>query len=55
MRYLITTETNKPFFTQWFIPENNFNASLGMIVFDLAKNLYTIDGTTWNEIEIDHL
>lgn len=55
MRYLIITNTEEPFFTEWFIAENNFNASLGMIVFDLSKKLYTNDGIKWNEIKIDHL
>lgn len=60
MRYLVIhvfTESEKPvaFRTEWFEPENNFNPEAGMIVFDLAKNLFTIDGKTWNEITEDHL
>ena len=55
MRYLITTKDNEPFLTEWFIPENNFNAELGMEVYDLAENKYTIDGYNWQDIEIDHL
>jgi hypothetical protein len=55
MRYLITTTDNKPFLTKWFEFENHFNISLGMKVYDLALNKFTIDGETWVDIEIDHL
>lgn len=56
MRYLITTkETYSPFLTEWFDAENNFNAELDMIVYDLSKNLYTTDGVNWIEIKVDHL
>ena len=58
MRYLITTkETQSPFLTDWFEPENHFNpeVAVGMIVYDLHKNKFTTDGKTWKEIEVDHL
>ena len=55
MRYLITTNTNPPFFTAWFIAENNFNAELGMVVYDLVNQQFTRDGDTWDRIEVDHL
>ena len=56
MRYLITTnEAYGPFLTNWFDPENHFNKEIGMIVYDLVKHIYTTDGTTWNDIELDHL
>ncbi len=54
MRYLITTkETYSPFLTEWFEPENHFNADLDMIVYDLVENKYTTDGNKWHEIEVD--
>lgn len=55
MRYLITTNNSEPAYTRWFDAENNFNASVGMVVFDLYNGCYTTDGITWKEIEIDHL
>lgn len=56
MRYLVTTkDAEKPFLTNWFEPENNFNPDIGMIVYDLWLNKFTTDGTTWNVIELDHL
>lgn len=56
MRYLITTnETDKPFFTDWFDSENNFNPHIGMIVYDLVRLEFTTDGKTWKPIDIDHL
>ncbi len=55
MRYLITTKEGVPFLTEWFIAENNFDANAGMVVYDLAKQVYTTDGEIWHEIEIDHL
>jgi hypothetical protein len=60
MRYLIAytdPELGKivSSFTEWFEPENNFNGDVGMIVFDLAKFVFTTDGKTWHEIKEDHL
>ena len=55
MRYLITTDRTVPFLTHWFEPENNFNSDIKMVVYDLAANLYTIDGYIWQDIQIDHL
>jgi hypothetical protein len=58
MRYLITyTEEGiqKAFYTEWFDIENNFNADVGMIVFDLAKNKYLTSNLVWLDIEFDHL
>ena len=56
MRYLITTkEVESPFLTKWFEPENHFNPDIEMIVYDLVECKFTTDGTTWNDIEIDHL
>jgi len=55
MRYLITTNIQPPFLSDRFDAENNFNAEVGMVVYDLAKGVYTTDGEKWNEIEEDHL
>lgn len=55
MRYLITTQTHPPFFTEWFDAENNFNLELGMVVFDLKIRMYTTTGHTWLPIDVDHL
>ncbi len=55
MRYLITTKAESPGLTEWFDADNHFNAEIGMIVYDLHKELYTTDGKNWKEIEIDHL
>jgi hypothetical protein len=56
--YLITyTEngTQKAFYTNWFDPENNFNADVGMIVFDLVNHKYMVNSLGWTDIEEDHL
>jgi hypothetical protein len=50
MQYLITTKTGEQFFTDWFDPENNFNAEAGMVVYDLYYGKYTTDGKNWKEI-----
>jgi hypothetical protein len=56
MRYLITTQcAHPPFFTAWYVYENCYAVELGMVVYDLHKSLYTKDGKTWEEIEVDHL
>lgn len=58
MRYLITYTENglqKAFYTNWFDPENNFNADLNMIVFNLSANKFTTDGYLWLKIDEDHL
>lgn len=53
MRYLITTNTEPPFLSYRYEPENDFNADIGMVVYDLIKLLYTTDGVTWIEIDED--
>lgn len=53
MRYLITSDF-KPFYTNWFDIDNNFNSELGMVVYDLQNHLF-YDGEFWKEIEEDHL
>ena len=56
MRFLITTRDGEPpFFSPNFNPENHFNPETGMVVYDLLKAVYTIDGIMWQEIEEDHL
>lgn len=58
MRYLITYIQNKKleaFYTDWFIYENNFNNDLKMVVYDLNKSTYSINGIDFNPIMIDHL
>ena len=55
MRYLIVTKNQPPFFTNWFDAENNFDASVDMIVFDLQRLVYTENGTDWVDIEKDSL
>jgi hypothetical protein len=52
MRYLILVGY-EAFYTNWFDAENNYAA--GMVVFDLINHTFTNDGTTWNEINEDHL
>ncbi len=54
-KYLIITNENKPFFTNYFDYENNFNDEINMVVFDLFHHIYTTDGINWKEIEEDHL
>jgi len=55
MNYLITMDDAPPFFTNWFDAENNFRDDINMVVYDLLSGAYTTDGTTWLEIEEDHL
>ena len=55
MRYLITTDYNNPFLTDWFVAENNFDYDVGMNVFDLLLLKYTYDGITWLDIDRDSL
>lgn len=54
-QYLIICNGFTPFFSEWFEPKNNFRADLEMVVFDLHAHKYTKDGTTWFNIESDHL
>ena len=52
MNYLII-DKNEVFYTQWYQYENHYVE--GMIIIDLASNLYTVDGKIWFDIEMDHL
>lgn len=53
MRYLITQPNQHPFLTDWYSFENNYVP--GMIVYDLARFMYTPDGFNWISIKQDHL
>jgi len=55
MRYLITTKDNPPYMTDWFDVENNFNAELEMVVYDVFSYSYMTDGINWQPIVFDHL
>jgi hypothetical protein len=55
MQYLITTNIQQPFLTKWFDADNHFNPDVEMVVYDLINNVYTTDGHTWLNINIDHL
>lgn len=50
-RYLVITNDNDPFLTDYFDSENHFNMELGMVVMDLRYNKFTNDGTQWNDME----
>lgn len=53
MTYLIIDPSNTPFYTNWFDPENHFIQ--GMIVINLLKGQYSINGFFWLNIEEDFL
>ena len=55
MRYLFVIKNEPPFLSPWFDAENHFEDNIGMVVCDLVNFKYTTDGTTWNDMEIDHL
>lgn len=55
MRYLITCDLCPPFLTNWYEFENNYNAELNMVVYDLKDGIYTKDGENWEHIIEDHL
>jgi hypothetical protein len=54
-KFLITSVDGniKPSFTNYYSYENNYEQ--GMIVYDLFKGEYTLDGINWFEIMEDHL
>ena len=52
VRYLILHDGDA-FYTEWFSLENNYLP--GMVVFDLTRGVFTSDGKSWSEINIDHL
>jgi len=55
MRYLVCDNSeNKPYFTDRFNMEN-FTEDSDMIIFDLLRKKYTIDGKHWIDIEEDRL
>lgn len=55
MRYLVTSNANPPFYTNWFNPEDHFVAYTEMVVYDLTSHKYTIDGRCWWDIKFDNL
>lgn len=56
MRYLITyAEIHTPFLTEWFQAENHWQEGVGMVVYDLQKEMFTTDGQNWRELEKDCL
>lgn len=55
MRYLVISNGNDPFYTNWFDAENHFNKEIEMVVFDLVHHIYTADGKIWEPIKEDHL
>lgn len=55
MRYLITANNFPPFLTGWYDFENHYNSEVNMIVYDLQKKRYSVDGETWKDIKLDHL
>ena len=60
MRYIVIytdyhTGERKSFRTDWFNLSENYNSDLDMIVFDNLNNQITFDGTSWQDIEEDHL
>ena len=54
MRYLIITNIQAPFITDYFDFENQYNYEIGMIVFDLKEMKYIDGAGIWYEIEEDH-
>ena len=55
MRFLIITNCNPPFLTNWFDCENNFSEFVEMVVYDFNAKKFTTNGKEWYDIEIDHL
>jgi hypothetical protein len=51
MKYLIIPKDRKPFFTDWYDYENNYEK--GMMVITGGK--FSTDGMIFEEIECDHL
>jgi hypothetical protein len=52
MRYLITNPLHKPFYSNWYNPEN---WTEGTVIYDNMNVTYTTDGHTWEDVEIDSL
>jgi hypothetical protein len=51
MEYLVIFE-NKAFYTNYFDKDKY---QVGMTVFNMWEDVFTTDGKTWNEIDIDTL
>lgn len=56
MKYLIASSKFEfdSFLTTYY-QSDMFNSENGMVVYDLEKLIYTIDGKEWKPIIIDHL
>jgi hypothetical protein len=57
-RYLVTSNKEEPFLTNWFSEENHFNTDpeVGMIVYDLEQDMYLHwADREWKEIQHDSL
>lgn len=56
MKYLIITNDNKPFYTDWFDYDNLYNPDVITCVFDLETHHHSFDGgKTWIETDSDTL
>ena len=55
MRYLITMNFIRPFFTQHFDHLYKFYDNPGMVVYDLVNGKYTTNGNEWQDIIIGNL
>lgn len=54
MKYTIVCKNQDVFTTNWFKTENNWNDNI-LCVIDNWMNRVTFNGTTWKDIEKDHL
>lgn len=52
MSYIIIYD-GKAWYTDWYDYENNYKP--GMIIIDIHRDRFSVDGTTWKKIEYDHL
>ncbi|HEY5590649.1 MAG TPA: hypothetical protein VIK55_06485 [Paludibacter sp.] len=55
MKYLVITNDNQPFYTNWFDYENLYNSDIMVCIFDLESGKHTLNGTDWIETLVDHL
>jgi hypothetical protein len=53
MRYLVHPKDSHPFFTAYYDFDSHYVE--GMIIYDLTKFEFTINGWDWNKITVDHL
>lgn len=55
MQYLVTSDINPPYLTDWFDAENHFVDDINMVVYDLLNEVFTTNGQDWQDIAIDSL